>query len=113
MKLIKNKKWITGKSYQKRVLLDHLKGKIDLIQDVIIKPNGEIPCHSHECTDEIFYITEGTVVMVVKNKEFLVSPGDMIYLERGEKHGFRNESQREFKMLVLKMNFKKGDSYLK
>jgi quercetin dioxygenase-like cupin family protein len=51
--------------------------------------------------------------MIVNNEEFEVNPGDMIYVNKNESHGFRNESDKEFKMIVFKVNFKKGDSLLK
>ena len=51
--------------------------------------------------------------MIVNDEEFQVNPGDMIYVDKKESHGFRNESDNEFKMIVLKINFKKEDSYLK
>ncbi len=113
MKLIRNQKWISGESYKKRILLDGLKGKINLIEDVIVKPSGVIPCHKHDFTDEIFYVTYNSAIMIVNGKEFEVYPGDMIYVSKNEEHGFRNESNEDFKMIVSKMNFKKGDSYLK
>lgn len=113
MKRITHQNWIKGKSYQKRILDDNLKGKINLIEDVIVKPGGIVPQHAHDQTDEIFYITENEAIMIVNDKEFKVSPGDFIYVDKNEKHGFRNESNKEFKMIVFKMNFEKSDSYLK
>lgn len=113
MELINHNNWVAGESYQKRVLLDNLKEKINLIQDVIVAPNGVIPSHAHDFTDELFYITQNSATMIVNDKEFEVKPGDFIYVDRNENHGFRNESSKEFKMIVFKMNFKKGDSYLK
>ena len=113
MKHIKNKKWISGKSYKKRILLDNLQEKINLVEDVIVKPKGVIPCHKHDFTDEIFYITHNSAIMIVDGKEFEVHSGDMIYVSKNEEHSFRNESDHEFKMIVSKMNFKKGDSFLK
>ncbi|MCK4522434.1 MAG: cupin domain-containing protein [Nanoarchaeota archaeon] len=113
MQRINHNNWIKGKSYQKRILIGDLKKKINLIEDVIIIPKGEIPCHSHEFTDEIFYITENSAIMIVNNEEFEVKPGDMIYVDKNESHGFRNESDKEFKMIMFKINFQKGDSYLK
>jgi len=113
MKYIKNKNWILGKSYKKRILIEDLKGKINLIEDVIIEPKGIIPIHKHDFTDEIFYITGNSAIMIVGNREFRVKPGDFIYVEKNEKHGFKNDSNKEFKMIVFKINFKKGDSYLK
>ncbi|MBN2100790.1 cupin domain-containing protein [Candidatus Dojkabacteria bacterium] len=113
MKVVRNKKWISGESYKKRILLDQIKGKINLIEDVVVEPRGVIPSHSHDFTDEIFYVTENSAIMIVNGKEFQVNPGDMIYVERDEEHGFRNDSDKEFKMIVSKVNYKDGDSYLK
>ena len=104
MKKITHDKWIKGKAYQKRILMEELKDKINLIEDVIIVPKGEIPCHSHDFTDEIFYITNNSAIMIVNNEEFKVGPGDMIYINKKKYHGFRNESEKEFKMIVFKIN---------
>jgi len=113
MQRINHNNWIRGKGYQKRILIKELKGKINLIEDVIIVPKGEIPWHSHDFTDEIFYIINNSAIMIVNDEEFEVNPGDMIYVNKNESHGFRNESDREFKMIMFKINFQKGDSYLK
>ena len=113
MQRINHNNWIKGKNYQKRILIDELKGKINLIEDVIVVPKGTILCHSHDFTDEIFYITNNSAIMTVNDKEFEVSPGDMIYVSKNESHGFRNESNKEFKMIVFKINFQKGDSFLR
>jgi mannose-6-phosphate isomerase-like protein (cupin superfamily) len=74
---------------------------------------GEVPLHVHEFTDEIFYITHNKAIMIVNGKEFEVEPGDFVFVSKKETHGFRNESNKPFKMIVFKLNFKKGDSYLK
>ena len=113
MELIKHDNWIKGKNYQKRILLDNFNKQISLIEDVIIVAGGKIPLHKHNSTDEIFYITKSLAIMTVDAKEFKVSPGDMIYVNKNERHGFRNNDNKEFKMLVMKINFQKGDSYLK
>jgi len=113
MQRINHNNWIRGKGYQKRILIRELNEKINLIEDVIIVPKGEIPSHSHDFTDEIFYIINNSAIMIVNDEEFEVNPGDMIYVNKNESHGFRNESDREFKMIMFKINFQKGDSYLK
>jgi mannose-6-phosphate isomerase-like protein (cupin superfamily) len=113
MQRINHNNWVKGRSYQKRILIEELKEKINLIEDVIVVPKGEIPCHSHDFTDEIFYIISNSAIMIVDNEEFEVNPGDMIYVDKNENHGFRNESDKEFKIIVFKINFQKGDSLLK
>ena len=42
MQKINHDNWIKGKSYQKRILIDDLKEKINLIEDIIIVSKGEI-----------------------------------------------------------------------
>ncbi|MCK4808923.1 MAG: cupin domain-containing protein, partial [Candidatus Aenigmarchaeota archaeon] len=64
-------------------------------------------------TDEIFYIINNSAIMIVNDEEFEVNPGDIIYVDKNENHGFRNESDKDFKMIVFKINFQKGDSLLK
>lgn len=112
MKLIKHGNWIKGESYQKRILLDNFNKQINLIEDVIIEAGGKIPLHQHDFTDEIFYIVKGLITMTVDNQKFQLSASDMVYVDRNEKHGFKNESNEESKMIVMKINFQKGDSYL-
>ncbi|MDD3710999.1 MAG: cupin domain-containing protein [Patescibacteria group bacterium] len=113
MKFINNKDWIKGESYQKRILLNSFNQSINLIEDVIVKTNGVIPLHVHNFTDEIFYIVKNSATMIVEDEKFEVREGDMIYVDKKEKHGFENKSDLELKMLVMKINFKEGDSYLK
>ena len=84
MQKINHNNWIKGESYQKRILIEELKEKINLIEDVIVLPKGEIPCHSHEFTDEIFYMINNSAIMIVDNKEFRVKPGDMIYINKNK-----------------------------
>lgn len=113
MQKINHDNWVKGESYQKRILIDGLEEKINLIEDITIVSKGEIPCHSHDFTDEIFYMISNSAMMIVNNEEFEVNPGDMIYVNKNEDHGFRNDSDKEFKMIVFKINFQIGDSFLK
>ena len=112
MRLIKHSNWVEGEEYKKRVLLDNFGKQINLIEDVIVAVGGKIPLHGHDFTDEIFYITKNSLVMMVDKEKFEVSEGDMIYVEKNENHGFENKSNKESKMIVMKINFKKGDSFL-
>ena len=104
--------WIKGKSYQKRILLDNASKNLNIIEDVIVHPHGEIPAHAHNHTNEIFYIVSGKAIMIVENKEFEIKHRDTIFIDKKESHGFRNESDEELKMYVLKLDYEKGDSYL-
>jgi mannose-6-phosphate isomerase-like protein (cupin superfamily) len=113
MEIIKNKEWVKGEKYRKKILLDNFSKNINLIEDVIVEVNGNIPLHYHKFTDEIFYIIKNSAVMIIDDKKFKVNEGDMIYVNKNEKHGFENKNDSELKMIVMKINFRKGDSYLK
>lgn len=51
--------------------------------------------------------------MIVEDEKFEVKEGDMIYVDKKERHGFENKTDSELKMLVMKVNFREGDSYIK
>jgi len=117
MKIIKNSKdkWIKGTgemNYQKRILMDNIPPSVNLIQDVIIPAGGKIPPHAHKQTAEIFYITKGKIWMTVGEKEFELSEKDMVFINVGEEHSFRNNSDENLEMITLKINFKKDDAIL-
>lgn len=105
-------KWIKGENYQKRILLDNVSKNLNIIEDVVVKPHGKVPAHAHNYTSEIFYIVSGKAIMIVDDKEFEVKHKDTVFIDKNESHGFRNESDEELKMFVLKIDYKKGDSYL-
>ena len=117
MKIIKalDKDWIKGKgemNYKKRIITDNIPASVNLIEEVLLSPGGEIPSHSHKVTFEIFYIINGRAKMKIGEREFEVNPKDMIFVEVGEEHSFVNDSNENFEMLVLKINFEKDDAIL-
>ena len=105
-------KWVSGKSYKKKILLENIKDKVNIIQDVIIEPFGEIPPHKHRFTDEIFYITEGKPIFKTEKENIQLEPGDLIFIDKEENHSFINKSRQEARLICLKINYKEGDSYL-
>ena len=104
--------WILGINYKKRILLDKIQGKVNLIQEVIISPLGDIPLHKHKSTDEIFYIISGSPIIKIEDRKKELYPGDIITVEKEINHGFINESKNEVKLICLKINYRDGDSYL-
>ena len=95
------------------MLEDSFNGRVELVEEAVIEPNGRIPLHSHEFTSEFFYIVSGKALMFVNGKELVVEQGDFVFVDKGEEHGFENANRGELKLLVLKQDFRKGDSFLK
>ncbi len=88
-------------------------GRVELVEEAVVEPGGKIPLHSHEFTSEFFYIASGKALMLVNGKELAVEQGDFVFVDKGEEHGFENASKEELKLLVLKQDFREGDSFLK
>ncbi len=106
-------KWTEGEAYKKKVFLPALKEKIDLIEDVVINPFGNIPSHKHEFTDELFYILDGKGKIRTGGRDDIeIKDGDLIKISRGETHSFINTEKKPLRMFCFKINHKKGDSYL-
>ena len=115
MKVIRDTKWIEGRgelNYRKRVLMDSVPPAVNLIEDVVVPAGGRIPPHVHESTKEIFYATSGTASLVAGGEESTLGPGDLAVVDAGEEHAFTNNSSEDFKMLVLKINFREGEAIL-
>ena len=108
-------KWIHGKgvlNYRKRIIMNSVPASVNLIEAVVIPPNGSVPLHKHKGTEEIFYITKGKIKMAIDGKEIELSAGDTLYIDKQTEHGFKNDSPDDLEMLVLKINFAQGDAIL-
>lgn len=55
---------------------------------VIMKPGQDYPVHYHKIKNETFYVLRGTLRICVNDKEFILSPGEMLNVERGCDHSF-------------------------
>jgi mannose-6-phosphate isomerase-like protein (cupin superfamily) len=62
---------------------------------------GEGPiAHMHDHQDEYFYVIDGTYQLVINGGEpQLVGAGSLIYVPRGNKHGFKNVGNTPAKMI--------------
>lgn len=117
MKIIKSSEgnWLQGKgglNYKKKVRMTNIPHSVNVIQDIVIPAGGSIPLHRHKQTSEVFYIISGTPVIIIEKKEFVLAAGDMVFVEVGEEHGFKNNSSVNASFLVLKINFEKNDAVL-
>ena len=61
------------------------------VNDVFVKiakiKGDEVPWHTHDNEDELFYIFRGSLIMEIENKEsFSLGEGEMYIINRGIKH---------------------------
>ncbi len=65
----------------------------------ILPPGDEAPYHYHEHRESIIVPVSGESIEIVEGKEFLIKPGDVLFIPAGEKHGAVNRSNQEFRFL--------------
>lgn len=76
-------------------------GEVNNVFVKIVKCKGEdIPWHTHENEDELFYVLEGSLLMEVRGQEsFKLSAGEMFVVKKGIEH--RISAKEECKLMVI------------
>jgi mannose-6-phosphate isomerase-like protein (cupin superfamily) len=52
----------------------------------LVKVEGEFIWHSHEDTDELFLILDGTLEMELRDRTVALNPGELFVVPRGTEH---------------------------
>ena len=76
-------------------------GEVNDVYIKITKTKGDdVPWHSHDGEDEMFYILEGSLVMELENEEkFVLSEGEFFIVKKGVKH--RVSSEQDCYMILI------------
>mgnify|MGYP001309673109 CR=1 FL=1 len=77
--------------------------KVELVH-LTLKPNEEIAPHVNPF-DVIFFILEGEGTIFYESQEIKVSPNTSVYVEKDKQRGMRNETNKLFRVLVVKIFF--------
>jgi quercetin dioxygenase-like cupin family protein len=75
-------------------------GKYALLE-AIIRPGGGPPPHVHSREEEGFYVLEGEVTFTINGVRAVVKAGSFASAPVGIPHSFKNESNKQAKMLIL------------
>jgi len=94
------KVWMSGDSY--RVVVDAAAsaGTMTLL-DAVVPPGGGPPMHAHEDVDELFYVVEGALEITADGVSRTVEPGGRVFVRRQVPHAFRNNTDRDARMLIF------------
>ena len=76
---------------------------------IILLPGQENPTHYHKKKEETFHVLHGELSLIVNGLEKVYEAGDMVTVERGEKHSFSSKDGAIFEE-VSTTHFK-NDSY--
>jgi quercetin dioxygenase-like cupin family protein len=66
-----------------------------------LQSGGQIPLHEHEDTEHEIFIVEGQGMLDNGNERILVTKGDAIFVQPGEKHGFMNNTDRSLLFICV------------
>ena len=66
-----------------------------------VPPGYLVPPHIHADDDEAFYIVTGDLTLLSDQGETVAGPGSTVLLPRGKMHGFRNDTDRDARVLVV------------
>ncbi len=82
---------------------EELYSKGRLFAELAFDPGCGIGEHVHEGEEEIFVVTEGTVIYNDNGEEKVCTVGDVMICNDGEKHSIRNESDAKASVIALIM----------
>lgn len=66
-----------------------------------LQPRGIIPIHTHEKSEHEIFIVQGTALLDDGSKTIEVRQGDAIFVQPGEKHSFKNNSNHLLKFICV------------
>lgn len=109
-KSVSEGKIITQSDYSKRIIFsfDEFKEKGHLLQTVTIPPRTKQRQHYHNKQIEVFYILTGEAVININAQDYTTTTGDAFICEPGDKHFVWNKSDKEFRLVVFKINYQLG-----
>ena len=101
-----NAAWQKRFKHQKAILFNEedLESKGSKIQVKRIEPYSEIKPHYHRVRTEVFCILMGNGTIQLNNKEFLCDVDDFFLCKQNTVHAFRNTSNENFIILVMRTN---------
>ena len=97
---------IVKADYRKRIIfsLEDFAEKGHLLQVVTIPPNTRQRMHAHHKQTEVFYILEGEATLTFNGIEYPARAGDAFICSPGDAHNVWNQTDREFRIVVFKIN---------
>ena len=105
------KDWIKKKDYEKKIIFSpgDFREPGHQLQIISIPPHTKQRFHSHAIQTEVYYILEGECLISIEKKEFLAKPGDAFMTHPGDLHNLWNRSDKDFKLIVFKINYPLND----
>ena len=92
------KEFSTEKRIRKKLL-----GSDRIVAELVCyEPGQATPEHVHPKQDEIFYVVEGTGIMIVDGEEISLEPTGLILVKAREKHGVKTPPDNRLVLMFIK-----------
>jgi quercetin dioxygenase-like cupin family protein len=95
-----SRRWFLGTETWIRVRTEDSAGSVAVVEH-LIPPGAGSPWHIHNSIDEVLYIIDGTVNVIVGENRWTVGPGGCAFGPRGVPHGFRVEGEAPARILLV------------
>src|SRR5688500_5308213 len=102
---------VVKEDYRKRIIFspEDFSEEGHLLQVVTIPPNTRQRIHFHHKQTEVFYILEGETLITINDEQFMARPGDAFICAPGDVHHLWNQTDKEFRLVVFKINLPEGE----
>lgn len=98
--------FVEEEDYSKTIIFsgDDFAEEGHLLQVVTVPPRTKQRPHLHEQQTEVFFVLEGQAVIEIGGEKFLAQPGDAFICSPGDRHSLWNQTDRDFRLVVFKIN---------
>lgn len=91
--------WIVGDDMEIKATGEDTGGQLALF-DIVARPGGGPPPHTHANEDEFWYVVEGEFEILQGDRTVRLGPGGYAYVPRGMLHRFENVGDQDARVLV-------------
>jgi quercetin dioxygenase-like cupin family protein len=92
--------WVVGDTYTLKATRENTGGALALIEASVPAGSGPPP-HVHANEDEAYYVLDGELEVLDKDRTFVASTGSFVFIPRGTLHRFHNVGHGHARLLFM------------
>src|ERR1700686_4721246 len=94
----------SGVCYWKQLINGmHLERNLHCVEFVLVPPGASIGLHTHDRTEEIYYLLRGCATMSVNGEKWQGQAGDLLTPPIGGRHSLANTSEQAMAFFVVEV----------
>ncbi len=76
-------------------------GKFSQVVLMVLQPGDDLGEETHDTLDQILVFVEGNGEAVIEGESSPINPGDLVFIDAGTKHNFKNTGTAELKLYTI------------